>query len=156
MSARPNSPYLRDNRADLIAKTALIDQLRARVGGADARLEHAPARLERRRAAALVGLRQPQAVRHRAWRIPDVRRRPRRRHGSVRLGRDGQIDMIAPSMQLIRSPEHKHTDQDIPEFVPAVGLEAVGRAFAKIIDEVNKLDRKDILAPAGTSSTQAQ
>ena len=71
-------------------------------------------------------------------------------------GEMGQIDMIAPSMQLIRSPEHKHTDHDIPEFVPAVGLEAVGRAFSKVVDEVNKLDRKEVLPPAGTSSTQGQ
>ena len=50
------------------------------------------------------------------------------------------IDKEAPSVQLIRSPEHKHTDGDIPALVPAAGLEAVGRAFAKIIDQVNTLD----------------
>ncbi len=50
------------------------------------------------------------------------------------------IDKAAPSVQLIRSPEHKHTDGDIPALVPAAGLEAVARAFAKIIDEVNTLD----------------
>ena len=50
------------------------------------------------------------------------------------------IDKEAPSVQLIRSPEHKHTDGDIPGLVPAAGLEAVARAFAKIIDQVNTLD----------------
>ncbi len=45
-----------------------------------------------------------------------------------------------PSVQLIRSPEHKHTDGDILELVPGVGVEAVARSYAKIIDEVNKLD----------------
>ena len=50
------------------------------------------------------------------------------------------IDKEAPSVQLIRSPEHKHTDGDILELVPGVGVEAVARAYAKIIDEVNKLD----------------
>jgi hypothetical protein len=52
----------------------------------------------------------------------------------------------------IRSPEAKHTDADIPEFVPAVGLEAVGRAYAKIIDEVNKLDRKALLPVSATTT----
>ena len=50
------------------------------------------------------------------------------------------IDKEAPSVQLIRSPEHKHTDADIPTLVPAAGLEAVARSFAKIVDEVNTLD----------------
>ena len=60
-------------------------------------------------------------------------------------GEMGAIARLAPSIQLIRSPESKHTDADIRAFVPAVGLEAVGRAFAMIIDGVNKLDRKDLL-----------
>ena len=50
------------------------------------------------------------------------------------------IDKEAPSVQLIRSPEHKHTDWDIPELVPAAGMEAVTRAFARIIDRANTLD----------------
>jgi hypothetical protein len=46
-------------------------------------------------------------------------------------GEIGRIDRIAPSVQLIHSPEIKHTDYDIPEIVPAVGLEAVGRALRR-------------------------
>jgi len=34
----------------------------------------------------------------------------------------------------------------VPDRVPAPGLESVARAYAKIIDEVNKLDRTDVLA----------
>jgi len=45
---------------------------------------------------------------------------------------------------VIDSPEIKHTDADIGERVPDVGLAAVARAYAKIIDHVNKLDRKDL------------
>jgi hypothetical protein len=59
-------------------------------------------------------------------------------------GEIGQIDEEAPSIQLIRSPEHKHTDLDIPELIPSVGLEAVTRAFAKIIDGVNTLTLDDL------------
>jgi Peptidase family M28 len=57
----------------------------------------------------------------------------------------GHIERDAPSLQVIDSPELKHTDWDIPERVPDAGLAAVARAYAKIIDEINKLDRKDVL-----------
>ena len=56
-------------------------------------------------------------------------------------GEMGSVARDLPSIQIIRSPEIKHTDQDIPEWIPEAGLEAVARAYAKIIDEVNKLDR---------------
>lgn len=54
------------------------------------------------------------------------------------------IDREAPSVQLIRSPEHKHTDWDVPKLVPAAGMEAVARAFAKIIDGANRLDVEEL------------
>ena len=63
------------------------------------------------------------------------------------------IDKEAPSVQLIRSPEHKHTDGDIPELVPATGLEAVARSFAKIVDQVNTLDLAE-LQPARQKSSR--
>ena len=37
------------------------------------------------------------------------------------------IDRDAPSVQLIRAPDHKHTDGDVADLVPAAGLEAVAR-----------------------------
>ncbi len=67
-------------------------------------------------------------------------------------GEIGQIDREAPSIQLIRSPEHKHTDLDIAALVPSVGLEAVARAFAKIIDGVNGLSLAELQRPAQTAS----
>lgn len=57
----------------------------------------------------------------------------------------GHIERDAPSIQVIDSPEIKHTDWDIAERVPDAGLAAVARAYAKIIDEANKVDRKDLL-----------
>ena len=54
-------------------------------------------------------------------------------------GEIGSIDEDAPSIQLIRSPEHKHTTLDVAVLVPSVGLEAVARSFAKIIDGVNQM-----------------
>ena len=38
--------------------------------------------------------------------------------------------------------------------VPAVGLAAVGRAFAKVVDEVNKLERT-VLLPETPTTTAA-
>jgi hypothetical protein len=52
---------------------------------------------------------------------------------------------------MFRSVISANTDADIAARVPDVGLAAVARAYAKIIDKVNKLDRKDlqpILAPS--------
>jgi hypothetical protein len=69
----------------------------------------------------------------------------------------GEMGILArdlPTIQVIRSPVTKHTDQDTPDWVPAVGLEQVARAYAKVIDEVNKLDRRDIVAPAARTTSQ--
>ena len=145
----PNSPYLRKERPDLIAKTALMINC-----------EHVAAVQTLNWSTRLRGTTN---VAPRRWWV----------HGSPRLldivlgayrtfgvtvvgdmdpsasGEIGQIDRIAPSVQLIHSPEIKHTNRDVPEVVPGVGLEAVGRAFAKIIDEVNRVDLAGLLpAPA--------
>ena len=70
-------------------------------------------------------------------------------------GEIGAIERDAPSMQVITSPEVKHTEQDSPEWVPAVGLEQVARAYAKIIDDLNKLNRQDLLPIVRPDTTAA-
>jgi len=67
-------------------------------------------------------------------------------------GEIGQVARDVPSMQVITSPEVKHTEEDTEEWVPAAGLEQVGRAYAKIIDEIDKLSRRDLL-PAASGAT---
>jgi len=140
----PNSTYLRDERPDLLAKTALLINC-----------EHVAAAQTLNWS---TQLRETTGVAARRWWV----------NGSPRLfdivlnayhtfgvnivgdmdpsasGEMGAIDTLAPSIQIIHSPEIKHTDQDVPEIVPAVGLESVGRAYAKIIAEVNKLDLKTV------------
>jgi peptidase M28-like protein len=72
-------------------------------------------------------------------------------------GEMGAVARDAPSIQVITSPEPKHTEQDGVEWVPANGLEQIARAYARIIDEVNKLDRRQLLPPApGTNSAGAR
>lgn len=71
-------------------------------------------------------------------------------------GEIGQVARDAPSMQVITSPEPKHTEQDTEEWVPAAGLEQVGRAYAKIIDDINKLQRRDLLPAASAPGTSGR
>ena len=40
-----------------------------------------------------------------------------------------------------------HSDEETPDTVPWTGLEATTRAYAKIIDEVNKLELNDLQRP---------
>jgi hypothetical protein len=63
------------------------------------------------------------------------------------------IDRDVPSIQLIESATYYHTDHDVPAVVPAPGLEAVARGYAKIIDDVNRLDRRDLTPTPPVRST---
>ncbi len=141
----PNSPYLRDQRADLMAKTALMINC-----------EHVAAAQTLNWSTTL---RDTTGVAARRWwvngspKLSDIVLGAYQTFGvNIVGGMDpsasgemGAIARITPSIQLIHSPEVKHTDHDIPEIVPAVGLQAVGRAYAKIIDEVNRLERAAVL-----------
>ncbi len=49
--------------------------------------------------------------------------------------------------------QYFHSDGETPETVPWTGLEASTRAYAKIIDEVNKLDLKDLQRPPEPAPT---
>lgn len=64
-------------------------------------------------------------------------------------GEMGSMARDVPTIQVITSPEVKHTEQDTPEWVPASGLEQIARAYARIIDEVNTLDRARLAFAAG-------
>jgi len=61
----------------------------------------------------------------------------------------GELSLVyryAPSMQLIDRILY-HSEMDTDEYVPAAGLERATRAYAKIMDGVNKMDLKDLQAP---------
>jgi hypothetical protein len=59
-------------------------------------------------------------------------------------GEIGRIFQFAPSMQIIDASQYYHTDAEVAELIPAAGLEAVTRAYSKIIDDVNTLDLQQI------------
>jgi hypothetical protein len=71
-------------------------------------------------------------------------------------GEMGAVARDVPSIQVITSPEPKHTEQDGIEWVPANGLEQVARAYARIVDEINKLDRAQIAAAASSTNSAAR
>ncbi|MCH8812693.1 MAG: M28 family peptidase [Gemmatimonadetes bacterium] len=67
--------------------------------------------------------------------------------GDMEPGASGEMGRMArdvPTIQVITSPEIKHTEQDTPDWIPAVGLGQIARAYARIIDGVNQLDRADL------------
>ena len=68
----------------------------------------------------------------------------------------GQASVDAPSVQMIESPLFYHTDHDTPDVVPSAGLEAVARAYAKLIDQVNRLDRRDLIPRVAGAPTAGQ
>jgi hypothetical protein len=65
----------------------------------------------------------------------------------------GQASLDAPSVQMIESPAFYHTDHDVPENVPMTGLEAVARAYAKLIDSVNTVARSELIGTPGAQSS---
>jgi hypothetical protein len=69
-------------------------------------------------------------------------------------GELGVVFQDAPSVHIIDHAFY-HTDMDTPAIVPEYGLEAAGRAFAKIIDEVNKVNLADLKAPKQPASGPA-
>lgn len=68
----------------------------------------------------------------------------------------GSIDRDVPTIQLIESAVYYHTDHDTPQVVPAPGLEAVARAYAKLIDQVNTMDRTRLMPTAPNATAAAK
>lgn len=62
----------------------------------------------------------------------------------------GELGMFWRFLPGITSSDYNmyfHTDAETPETVPWTGLEAATRAYAKIVDEVNKLELADLQRP---------
>jgi hypothetical protein len=53
-------------------------------------------------------------------------------------------------MQLIDTGLYWHSDRETPDIIPAAGLAATTRAYAKIIADVNSVDIKDLQRPVAT------
>jgi peptidase M28-like protein len=74
---------------------------------------------------------------------------------STRFAVAGDLSKLtqdAPGIEVIESNAFYHSDHDTPDIIPAAGLESITRAYAKLIDDINTFDLKDIVDPpvAGT------
>ena len=74
-------------------------------------------------------------------------------------GEAANVQFDAPSFYLDNKGTFYHTDSDTPDKIPASGLKNVVQAFAKIYDDINAVDLKDLQPPpsdrpAATSSTR--
>jgi hypothetical protein len=63
-------------------------------------------------------------------------------------GEIGPYFRYAPALQVIGGRFYWHSDHESSDVIPAPGLAAITRAYAKIIDDVNGVDLKD-LRPVG-------
>jgi len=64
------------------------------------------------------------------------------------------FDNFLPCVATSEFYHYFHTDGETPETVPWTGLETTTRAYARIIDEVNKLDFNDLHRPVETVQQQ--
>jgi hypothetical protein len=152
--AGPGTRWLHDNRETELAKTALIINLehvaavRTKNWGPKLRMTNAvsPMRWWVNGSRRLLDVALDSFARFNVGLTADM--------DPNASGEMGAIDRDAPSMQVITSPEVKHTEEDTPAWVPAAGLEQIARAYARIIDGINAIDRKDLLPPAPAPTTQ--
>ena len=146
----PNAPYLRDQGG--AREDRPDDQLRAHRAHPVRCLQHGAAADQYRDTASLVGARQPAAARPDSRCLPHVRCQRHRRDGRPRDWRDDgdrQGGAVGAAHSFAGAQAHRWRHSGL---VPAVGLEAVARAFAKIIDEVNTLDLAALQAAPMRSS----
>jgi len=64
----------------------------------------------------------------------------------------GMTYKLAPSLQLIQQSPFYHSDHDTLDTISTGALENVTRAYAKIIDDVNKMNLSDLVLPQDAGS----
>jgi len=63
-------------------------------------------------------------------------------------GEASRLYQFVPAVQASNYNMFFHSDAETPSTVPAPGLAATTRAYAKVIDDVNKMELKDLQRPA--------
>ena len=66
---------------------------------------------------------------------------------AARRWRSGALSPVLPGVATSEFNHLFHTDQETAAAVPWTGLEATTRAYAKIVDEVNKLPLRALQRP---------
>jgi hypothetical protein len=68
-------------------------------------------------------------------------------------GEASRLYQFVPAVQASNYNMYFHSDFETPATVPAPGLAATTRAYAKIIDEVNKIDLRELQLPSPPAAT---
>jgi hypothetical protein len=68
-------------------------------------------------------------------------------------GEASRLYQYVPAVQASNYNMYFHSDFETPATVPAPGLAATTRAYAKIINAVNTMDLKDLQLPAPPAAT---
>jgi hypothetical protein len=69
-------------------------------------------------------------------------------------GEASRLYQYVPAVQASNYNMYFHSDFETPATVPAPGLAATTRAYVKIIEEVNKLEMKDLVLPQPAAATR--
>jgi hypothetical protein len=67
----------------------------------------------------------------------------------VAMAEINPVSQLVPSFGIINVDTYYHTDGETPDKVPWTGLGAVTRAFAKIINDTNRVKIKDLQKSTG-------
>jgi Zn-dependent M28 family amino/carboxypeptidase len=71
-------------------------------------------------------------------------------------GEASRLYQFVPAVQASNYNMFFHSDFETPATVPAPGLAATTRAYVKIIEDVNKMELKELQLPAAPASTRQQ
>jgi hypothetical protein len=66
----------------------------------------------------------------------------------------GRYFQYAPSLQVIDTGLYWHSDHETADIIPAPGLAAITRAYAKIITDANAVDLKELQGSAMAAATK--
>ncbi len=132
--------WVHNNMKEMWSEDGAARQLRAHGAGRDLPGRRSVHHLQPGERAPLVRRRQRPAEEHRAEDVQGVRHCALlASRGASRAASWVSVFTDAPSFHIIDHTVY-HTDMDTLSAVPAYGLEQSARAFAKIIDEVNKVE----------------
>ncbi|MCH7749766.1 MAG: M28 family peptidase [Acidobacteria bacterium] len=145
-SARVGVEWIEDNAGTVLDKTVLLINAE-HTGAVDLYMLGNRFEWSNRPAALMWGVSGSPALRHIATDAYETFGVSTLLDAGGPVGEIRGLEDIVPSIWLIDAPEYFHSDHETAATVPAEGIEAVTRAFAKIIDEVNALDVEELQRP---------
>ena len=142
-SARVGIDWIEDNAVTALADTALLINAE-HTGAVDLYMLGNRFQWANQPTALMWGVSGSPALRHIATDAYATFGVPTLIEGGGPVGEIRGLHEIVPSVWLIDAPEYFHSDHETAATVPADGIEAVTRAFAKIIDDVNERELDEL------------